>query len=333
MRWFLLCLLLVGCTPAPTPGPTRPPPPSVTVAGSSSVGVLEILPVASTTATVADAPSWRPGGVLKHLPARCDYGRIYINVDELFAGGGTAALARLAAAKPPVDKDGKTIQTLVNAFEKAGKNAFAATKEVAICFESSDKTRVVALRIDLEGLDGPAAIVTKAIAESEGKPPKVETAGGFVWIEHRDGQTVAVGNDLIVYGHSRKAVEGSVLGSSAASEFDDAGGQVIWAHLRENDALVKLRAIGADFDFQLEMHLGPSAGSIVSSWRTMLPQLDAVMTADAKLTPLAPLMPALQRASIQASGEQVTVSTRMPKTVVTEILQRIVDAPVARGGG
>ncbi len=331
MRWSLLCLPLVACAPVPAPVPA-PPPPHVAVAASSA-SALEILPVTTTTAVVAEAPSWRPGGVLKHLPARCDHGRFYINVDDLLAGGGAAALARLAAAKLPVDKDGKTVHTLMDAFEKAGTNPFSALKEVAVCFESSDKTRVVALRIDLESVGAPAAIVAKAIAESEGKPPKVETLGDFVWIEHRDGQTVAVGGDLIVYGHSRKAVESSVPGLAVSSDFDGAASHVIWAHLRENDAIVKLRAIGADLDFQLEMHLGPSAASMVSSWRAMLPQLDAMMTADAKLAPLAPLMPALQRASFQASGEQVTVSTRMPKSVVSEILRRLVDAPVARGGG
>ena len=58
----------------------------------------------------------------------------------------------------------------------------------------------------------------------------------------------------------------------------------------------------------------------------MLPQLEKMID-DPKLAPLKPLLPAVRRASIQATGERVTVSTRMPKTVVREVLQSLVDSP------
>jgi hypothetical protein len=293
MHLGLACLLLVACSPVPAA--TGPVP-----------------------------PSWQVGGVLQHMPARCDFGRAYMNLDELLAAGSAALLAKLTSTKVPLDQDGKAALAVMRAFENAGKNPYSTLKEVAFCFEKSSDTSVVALRIDLAGIDKPAEIVAKAIADSAGRAPKVESAGGFVWIEHRGGRVVAVGEDLILFGHTRKAVEsGAALG---ATDFADAARHVVWARIREKESLVKLSAIGDDLDFQLEMHHGPGAASIVSTYQAMLPMLET-MVSDPKLAPLEPLLPAARRASVQASGERVLVSTRMSKTVVREVLQSLVDSP------
>jgi hypothetical protein len=316
--WGLLCL--VSCAAAQLPSEPSPSP-----SGTASADVaLEILPVGSATAPEPAAPSWKVGGVLQHMPARCDFGRAYMNLDELLATGSAALLAKLTSTKVPVDADGKAALAVMRAFEKAGKNPYSAVKEVAFCFEKSNDTSVVALRIDLAGVDKPAEIVAKAVADSQGKAPKVESAGAFVWVEHREGRVVAVGENLILFGHSRKAVESGAAGG--ATDFADAARHVVWVRIREKESLVKLSAIGDDFDFQLEMHHGPGAASIVSTYQAMLPTLERMID-DPKLAMLKPLMPAARRASIQASGEQILVSTRMPKTVVREVLQGLVDSP------
>lgn len=325
MRCSFACLLLVACAPVPlTGGPVPRPSES---ASATPEAVLEIMPVASATAAEPVARSWKVGGVLQHMPARCETGRAYLNLDELLADGGAALVGTLVETKLPEREDSKGLRTILDAFRKAGKDPVAALKEVALCFNKPQGDSVAALRIDMGDTEKLAELMAETIERREGKPPKVDTASGFTWIERSDGKTLAMGENLILMGDVRKNVESAARGGVAARDFGDAARYLFWLSVRENDTTVRVSAIGDDLDFQLRTLAGPNAASTASSIKTMMPQLETMVAGDPKAAPLRSLLPAARRANIQTEGDSLTVSTRMPKSVVRELLQGLVDSP------
>ena len=322
MRSAAVALLLAACSPVQPP--TEPSPRAEPVASATALEVLA-LPSASAAAPPAVA-RWKAGDVLKHMPPRCDYGRAYVNVDELLGGAAKAELARLAQKKLGESERVAGLAVFLEAFEKAGKNPYTAVKELGICFEKSEEASVAAVRIDLSGIDAPAEVLARAIEAKEGKPPKVDNEGGFVWLERSDGRVAAVGENLIVLGYARDTVAAGLGGSLIPPEFADAPRHLVWARVRDKDSSLRVSAIGDDLDVHIETEVGPSAASIASSFQALLPQLETMMT-DPKQAPLRPLLPAARRASISANGERIVIATRMPKAVVREVLQGLVDSP------
>jgi hypothetical protein len=319
--WGLACWSMVACAPAP--GATAPSPGARETAIARTVA-LEILPVTSTVAPSLEPPRWSPGDVLKHMPARCERGRAYANLDELLAGGGTQALAKLAQSKLPLNEDGDRMRAIVAAFEESGANPYAALKEVAFCFDKSDRASVAALRIDLSKIDKPSEVLIKSLTKRGGAPRKVETAAGLTWVEDREGNVIAIGEDLVLFGNSREAVESGAGRNVGASGFAGATNSLAWVRL--DDGSATLTVVGDDLDVELDVLLGPAAANAMASWQILVPQLDKLLESP-KLAALRPLLPAAKRAKVSIAGDRAQVSSRMAKAVVREVLQGLADGP------
>ncbi|MEO7093384.1 MAG: hypothetical protein ABI175_09045 [Polyangiales bacterium] len=169
----LIAAMVAGCPKKNDPVP--PEPAKIETTGVPDAAQLDAVP-----------PSYVHGDVLKHVPERCAFGRVYVDLQGLTDAPAIAKnLARLddklaEAMKGPRGDKAKEVLGLL---EHAGIDPARDLRELALCADAEDDV-VVAVGGDFGGKDVLGAV--ELLAAKEGDALEKKVAGGISYLQGKD---------------------------------------------------------------------------------------------------------------------------------------------------
>lgn len=278
----------------------------------------------ATTGATPETPAATAGvDVLKHMPKECDEGRVYVNVGKLFSGGdmGSSLDSILGKAFAQGKADDKKAEAVMKTLKEGGVDPIKDIREVAVCANKDDKKTVVVVSMEPKA-DKPADVFAKAAEAATGKAPTKEDKDGATWVQSSGDKAVMafVGKNTMLIGEDQGTLAAAIKGGDGASEFGDAKSTIVWAKVDPNKskADINMKEAGSDYDLKVTFVGGKDAAKMKEQYEKMLPELDKMVE---KMAFAKPLLPVAKNGKIDVAGENVTFTTKFPKSAIGDFLK------------
>jgi hypothetical protein len=257
------------------------------------------------------------------MPAKCDAGRLFIDLDQLLPAdeGSLDALAtaRLARGASP-----EQIKKAVEQLKAAGIRPGKAVEAIALCATEEPSLSIAALQLDVGKAKDPATIVADTVKTLTGNELERDELDGLPLLWSRRANTgyfLFVNKNVVLLGDSRSALEEASRGGRGEAAFAGAKGKVVWGDLAYPKPLsIDTTVSGTSFAVRLRATIGAVKASIVQDQLAKHPEkIDEI---GKKYPPLEPLVPIIKAARYEPVGDELRISAILPKKTLPEVLER-----------
>ncbi len=297
----------------------------------ASLAVLAALPaVTGCRGRTKSAVDWEKrvpyahGTALRHVPASCPSGHLYVDLQAVLANEATAATAELVGEKLGAEltdtvAEREGLRALRNSFKREGIELLRDLREIALCFRGDEGGLAVTLGGELSGKDVLGAI-RRAIADQGESPPPVRVASGVPYVLLGK---VAVGRpapNVVVLADDPTLIGALLTPNDRAGAWGATPGRILVARGRgELDAEIAVSEQGADVVIEGRFPTKQAKDALESRR-----DLAATRLAD---TPLALLSDAVRSTSVDVQTGEAVLVLRAPSTLVADAIGRMTELP------
>ncbi len=230
--------------PVPEEVAVVPPPPDSAAASEAPTAKVEDRP-----ADPAEEPAGSPvpkDSVLRHMPAGCDEGRIYVDGRVLFTPTIRRSLdgalkQLLAEAKKDLrkkknkdaNKEVEYIARILGAF-------ISKADEIAACRTRLDSGTIVAVHMKLARGERASTVFEGLLAPIHGEKRDRDVIDGVVYVQLQNNNWTALTDDEVIFGRAKEDLVKAVKSTRGDPSFRGASDHVVW--ISQERAKVRVRA-------------------------------------------------------------------------------------------